>query len=283
MSKMVTAFAALFLSCVVHAFPLPNPNQFQTLADLPGSFTTDYDFTGIVRLNNCSGSLIRFEHSLDTDPAMVLSNGHCLEIGFPRPGNFVYGRASSRRFGLMNSSAQIVGNVTATMIMYATMTGTDMSLYRLRETYAEIQAQYGIPALTLSSAHPELAQPIEVISGYWRRGYSCATEAFISQLREDAWTMTDSIRYSRPGCEVIGGTSGSPIVAAGTRTVIGVNNTTNESGRQCTMNNPCEVDANGSITFTRGFSYGQQTYQVYTCLNANREIDLATPGCQLFH
>ncbi len=214
---------------------------------------------------------------------MVLTNGHCLEVGFPQPGTFVYGRASTRRFTLMNAGAQGVATLNASMIIYATMTGTDMALYRLRETYSEIFTKSGIPALTLSSAHPELTTPVEVVSGYWSRGYSCAVEAFIPQLREDNWTMTDSIRYSRPGCEVIGGTSGSPIIATGTRTVVGVNNTTNEAGRRCTMNNPCEIDANGNVTFTRGFSYGQQTYSVYTCLNANREIDLTTPGCALFH
>lgn len=283
MFKLLVVLATLTLSLVAHSFPLPDGRRFQTLAELPGSFTTDYNFEGIVRLSNCSGSLVRFEHSLDTDPAMVLTNGHCLEGGFPQPGVIVYGRQSTRRFYLMNATGGEVATLNATTILYGTMTGTDMALYRLRETYAEILSKYAIPALTLSSAHPELGTPIEVISGYWERGYSCAIEAFIPQLLEANWTMNDSIRYSRPGCQVIGGTSGSPVVATGSRIVVGVNNTTNESGRRCTMNNPCEVDADGNITYTRGFSYGQQTYTVYTCLNANREIDLSVEGCQLFH
>jgi hypothetical protein len=48
------------------------------------------------------------------------------------------------------------------------------------------------------------------------------------------------------------------------------------------MNNPCEIDSAGNITAQKDFSYGQQTYQVYTCLNQNNEIDLSVPGCKLF-
>jgi V8-like Glu-specific endopeptidase len=122
---------------------------------------------------------------------------------------------------------------------------------------------------------------MEVISGYWMRGYSCNIETFVPKLEEDGWVCEDSIRYSRPGCETIGGTSGSPVIRAGTRTVIGVNNTGNEDGEKCTMNNPCEIDKDGKIVFQKGYSYGQQTYWVYSCLNQYNEIDLKVPGCQL--
>ena len=65
-------------------------------------------------------------------------------------------------------------------------------------------------------------------------------DKFIFMVKEANWTFKDSIRYT-DGCDTIGGTSGSPIIEAGTRTVIGVNNSANESGRKCTMNNPCEI------------------------------------------
>jgi V8-like Glu-specific endopeptidase len=135
----------------------------------------------------------------------------------------------------------------------------------------------------LASKHPALTEPIQVISGYWSRGYACAIEAFVPQLKEDRWTSEDSIRYSRPGCETIGGTSGSPIIQASNRSVIGVNNTGNEDGEKCTMNNPCEVDGNGNITFQQGYSYGQETYWVYSCLNQYNELDLGVASCLLPH
>ena len=82
---------------------------------------------------------------------------------------------------------------------------------------------------------------------------------------------------------MIGGTSGSPVIEKGTRNVIGVNNTVNESGAQCTIDNPCEVDKQGKVTAEKGLAYGQETYPIYSCFNEAREFDLATPGCALLH
>ena len=276
-----------FVSLSAHAFPTIGSTQnfSAQLSKMQESqaFTTNYDFEGIVALSNCSGSLIQLEGGSNSEKALILTNGHCFEGGFAKPGEYVFGRPSNRTFTILDSKAGSLGKVTATEVVYSTMTGTDITIYKLRETYADILAKFGTNPLTLSSNHPVAGDDMEVISGYWRRGYSCSVEAFVPQLREDAWTMTDSIRYSRPGCETIGGTSGSPITKAGTKIVIGINNTGNEDGQKCTMNNPCEVDALGNITFTKGVSYGQQTYQIYSCLNTARELDLTVQGCLLTH
>ena len=103
----------------------------------------------------------------------------------------------------------------------------------------------------------------------------------IPTLNEGAWSWKTSLRYSRPGCETIGGTSGSPIVEAGTQTVVAINNTGNEDGQKCTENNPCEVDRDGKVTYERGLSYGQQTFWIYSCLDKNLNFDLKTPTCRL--
>jgi V8-like Glu-specific endopeptidase len=266
------------------AFALDFPiNKNLAVEQLPPNFTVQYDFEGIVALSNCSGSLIQLEGAADASQALVLTNGHCLEGGFSNPGQFKYKQPSTRTFTLLKSDATNAGRVTATEIVYSTMTGTDVTIYKLRETYAEIKAKFGIRPMTLSSQHPTTGTSMEVVSGYWKRGYACAVEAFIPQLKEAGWIMTDSIRYSRPGCETIGGTSGSPILQAGTKTVIGINNTGNEDGQRCTMNNPCEIDKDGNISFVQGYSYGQQTYQIYSCVTATNDIDLSVPGCQLLH
>jgi V8-like Glu-specific endopeptidase len=274
-----------FLPVLSMAFPLPTLQMTENRANvqLPSTFGQDYDFEGIVALSNCSGSLFKLEGAPDSDFGLILTNGHCYEGGFSRPGSYVFGAPSRRTFTLLNSKASSVGRVTARVVVYSTMTNTDMTIYQLRETYSEILTKYGIRPLTLSSQHPSEATPMQVVSGYWLRGYSCQVEAFINQLREDEWSFSDSLRYSRPGCETIGGTSGSPIIAAGTKTIIGVNNTGNESGGKCTMNNPCEVDQNGQITYNKGYSYGQQTFWIYSCLNKSHELDLTVNGCLLPH
>lgn len=271
-----------FVSTSAFALDLPIHKNL-TEARLPLSFTEHYDFEGIVALSNCSGSLIQLEGVSDANNALIMTNGHCVESGFTSPGEFNYRQPSSRSFTLLNSAAGSAGKVTATQLVYSTMTKTDVAIYKLRETYAEIKAQFGINPLTLSSLHPEVNTEIDVISGYWKRGYSCGIETFIEQLNEAGWSWKDSLRYSRPGCETIGGTSGSPILKAGTKSVIGINNTGNEDGERCSMNNPCEVDKDGNISFTQGYSYGQQTYLIYSCLTTTNEIDLAINGCALTH
>ncbi|MFD0382689.1 hypothetical protein ACFQ2B_10805 [Streptomyces stramineus] len=109
------------------------------------------DFAGTVALSNCSGSLVRLAGSADTDPALVMSNGHCLESGMPGAGEVVTDQPSSRTFSLLNSTAGKVATLRATKISYATMTDTDVSLYELNTTYAQIKQRYSINALTLSA------------------------------------------------------------------------------------------------------------------------------------
>lgn len=285
MYRLLLALTVIFTSAQTYAYawPLPKDGISIMSMSLPEDFTANYNFEGIVALNNCSGSLVQYEGAVDSDIAMVLTNGHCLETGFPDPNTYVSNEPSNRRFEVLDKNARSLGVVRATEIIYATMTKTDMTLYKINMTVGQIKQKFGFAPLTLSSKRPDVGLNIEVISGYWQRGYSCHIEAFVDELREGNWVNKDSIRYSRPGCLVIGGTSGSPIVATGSRTVIGVNNTGNENGYKCTDNNPCEVSKNGDITYQKGYSYGQQTFWIYGCLNAKKELDLKTVGCELFH
>ncbi|MEV5242301.1 serine protease [Streptomyces cinnamoneus] len=238
------------------------------------------DFAGTVALSNCSGSLVRLPGSADNDPALVLTNGHCLESGMPGAGEVITDQPSSRTFGLLNSTAGKVATLRAVKVSYATMTDTDITVYELNTTYAKIKQQYGISALALSADHPVAGTPIKVVSGYWKRIYSCNIDGFVPQLREADWTWKDSVRYT-PSCNTIGGTSGSPVVDVNTGKVVAVNNTGNESGERCTMNNPCEVDANGNVTVRRGINYAQQTYGIAKCFAAGNKLDLGLPGCEL--
>jgi V8-like Glu-specific endopeptidase len=272
----VAAATAITLTGLSAAQAAPAPAPAQTAVRAPGG-----DFTGIAALSNCSGSLVRFASSASTDPALILTNGHCYEGGMPSPGQVIVNRSSSRSFTLLRPSSSNAGTVRANRVLYSTMTKTDVTLYRLTETYAAIQSRLGVPALTLAQSAPADGAGMAVVSGYWKRIYTCSVQATIPELREAGWVMKSSIKYQQPGCETIGGTSGSPIVSTSTGQVIGVNNTGNEDGERCTMNNPCEVDANGNITVDQGAAYGQQTWWFYTCLSATRTIDLNKSGCLL--
>ncbi|WP_030623223.1 trypsin-like peptidase domain-containing protein [Streptomyces sclerotialus] len=237
-------------------------------------------FAGTVALSNCSGSVVRLPVSQDTDKALVMSNGHCLESGMPGAGEVVVDKPSSRSFTLLSASGGNKGTVRASKIAYATMTDTDVSLYELTSTYADIKRKYGINALELATTRPAQGAAISVVSGYWKKIYSCNVDGFAPTLKEGEWTWKDSVRYTS-GCDIIGGTSGSPVVDNATGKVAAVNNTLNEDGGRCTLNNPCEVDANGQVTVHQGIGYAQQTYGIPKCFGTGNKLDLGREGCTL--
>ncbi|MDL4776482.1 MULTISPECIES: trypsin-like serine peptidase [Thermomonosporaceae] len=234
----------------------------------------EVDFTSIVALSNCSGSLVRGPRSRDTDKALVMTNGHCLESGMPKAGQVIVDQPSSRTFKLLGPSGENeLGTLKATKVEYATMTDTDVTLYRLDSTYAQIQKKYGSPALRLSAAKPRVGSEIRIVSGYWKAIYGCKTAAEVYRIREGEWTWKNSIRYA-PECQTIHGTSGSPIIDVRTRQMVGINNTGNDDGERCTLNNPCEVDREGNVTVRQGIHYGQQTYLLARCLGRGNEVVL---------
>ncbi|MBL1081246.1 trypsin-like peptidase domain-containing protein [Streptomyces actinomycinicus] len=238
------------------------------------------NFAGTVSLSNCSGSVIRFPNSADTDPALVLTNGHCLETGMPDAGEVITGQSSSRSFGLLNASGTRIGTLRANQVVYSTMTDTDVTIYRTTTTYSAIKNSYGISPLTVQDTHPTAGTAIKVVSGYWKRIYSCNVDGFVYRLKEGDWTFKDSLRYTS-ACNTIGGTSGSPVVDTATGKVVAVNNTGNEDGERCTVNNPCEVDANGNVTVRQGINYAQETYNIPACFTTGNKLNLSAAGCTL--
>ncbi|CAM5351938.1 serine protease [Streptomyces spiroverticillatus] len=239
------------------------------------------DFAGTVALSNCSGSVVRMPQSRPGDPALILSNGHCItEQDMPGAGEVVLNLPSTRTFALLNGKAEKVGTLTASKLAYATMTDTDISLYQLTESYAQIQKKYGIKALELNTEHPRQGRAITVVSGYWKKTYGCNVDGFVHRLKEGEWTWKDSLRYTS-ACQTIGGTSGSPVIDNRTGKVVAVNNTGNEDGERCTLNNPCEVDKRGKVTVRQGINYAQQTYGIARCIARNSQVDLDRHGCRL--
>jgi Trypsin-like peptidase domain len=237
------------------------------------------DLTATIKLSNCSASLVRYPTSRSTDRAMMLTNGHCFEGGFLAAGQVIVNRASNRRGTLRNAAGTAVATLTADRVLYATMTGTDVTLYRLTNTFAGIQSATGISARTIAASHPAAGDTF-VPSGFFARVFNCDIQTFVPTLREDRWTWHDSIKYAA-GCGTIHGTSGSPIVSVATGEVVGINNTANDNGQVCTLNNPCEVGPDGVPHATKGLKYGQETYWFTTCLTTQRRIDLNRPGCLL--
>jgi hypothetical protein len=62
--------------------------------------------------------------------------------------------------------------------------------------------------------------------------------------------------------------------------VIGVNNTGYVGGRAC-RDTVCEIRRDGTRRVYPHRDYGQQTWWLVTCLDADRRIDPAVEGCRL--
>jgi hypothetical protein len=283
----LSGFALLVVALHVQpaqALPITSKNWATPQFMMTGStFPND----GTVKMSNCSASLVKFKGVADSAPAIVLTNGHCTggkSLGemFLKPNEIHNHLQRNFRMGLLNQEGAQILSILATEVIYATMTFSDFGLLKLDKTYAELRTLApGVEPLVISDVHPKAGITIQIPSGYWKRTYTCTINRFVPTLREAGYIWKDSILYSEPGCDTIGGTSGSPILSADTGEIIGINNTGNEDGQACTMNNPCEEDANGVQTVTHGASYGQQTHILYACLDSNNNFDLSTPGCSL--
>ncbi|PSL57842.1 trypsin-like peptidase [Saccharothrix carnea] len=268
MRHLVAVLAAFVLSvsaAPVYAAPAAPPR-------------VEVDFSGAVSLDGCSGSVVRPPAHQPSDPALVMTNGHC--VRFMDPGVVVVDQPSDRKFTLLAGNGEDeLGKLRADTLVYATMTGTDVALFRVTATYGEVEAMGG-RALELAAEHPGTGIDIGVVSGYWRHIYSCEVDGYVHELREGRWSWKDSMRYTED-CRTRGGTSGSPVVDVATGKVVAVNNTGNEDGERCTDNNPCEVDETGEVTVRQGIGYAQQTYQIVPCLTGGGRVDLTAPGCGL--
>ena len=255
------------------------------LAPLPASAARDAGpapdrFTGTAALPGCSGAVVRWPAALDTDPAVVLTNGHCVQQPFLGARDVLVDERRWMPIELLDGSGKVARSVRGVRLQYASMYRTDVALVSLRETYADLAGD-GIAPFFLAEAGPSRGDRVRIPSGYWVEQRACATTGTAYRLHERAWDWWDSIRLpARDGCAIRGGYSGSPIVSRATGLVVGVANTAYVGGRRC-IDSACEENRRGDVRMVRHMNYGQQTWWLLTCVGADRSFDLGTPGCKL--
>ncbi|MET9633753.1 alpha/beta fold hydrolase [Lentzea sp. NPDC006480] len=238
------------------------------------------DLAGTVKLPACSASLVRPESARADDKALLLTNGHCRKPDRPRPGQVLVDEPTEITGTVLSSAGRELGEVRARKVLYATMTGTDIMLAQLDSTYAELERRYGVEPFPLSSAAPVPGQAIKVVSSYLERTWQCQAEAVVPVLREGEYQSAQAVRYA-PECDTRPGSSGSAVLDAATGELIAINSTSNRDGGRCELNNPCEVDADGTISVHRGRGYATQTAAINACIGAGNVLELARPGCTL--
>ncbi len=234
---------------------------------------------GAVDLGNCAGSVVRPATSRLQDPALLLTNGHCVEGRRPAPGNAIVDRPADRKVPIADPQGYPKTTARAKRLVYATMTGTDIALYRLNKTYAQLKHE-GAKIFRLTSTPVRPGDRLTM--AYTSRRFNCTAEAVVTHLREGRYQQNDAIRYATgKDCAPFQGTSGSALLAADGTTAVGIHNTHNLAGEQCTDDNPCEVGPTGAVTSVKGRSYGQQVHMITTCLTVGSKLDLSHRGCTL--
>ncbi|MEV7570661.1 trypsin-like serine protease [Streptomyces tanashiensis] len=253
-------------------------NGIVTGTDVP-PFDPIPNVEGAAKVGDCLGSVVRPPTARPQDPALALTNGHCVPSGRPAPGKALVDRPADLASPVtINDSAGYTRTTArATRLVYATMTGTDIALYRLDKTYAQLAAE-GAKVFRLSTTPMRKGDRLSM--AYTSNRPSCTVEAVVPHLREGGYQQDRAVRYATSdSCASRPGHSGTALLASDGETVVGINNTHNRDGEQCTDNNPCEVGRDGSVTAVQGRSYGQQVHQIAACLTAGSRWKLTRPGC----
>lgn len=245
-----------------------------------GAAAPDSRFAGTARLPGCSGAVVRWASALDSDPAVVITNGHCVRLPFLGGRETLVDVKQYKLIELLDGAGGVATTVRGTRLAYATMFRTDLAVYELRETYADLAAA-GVTPLTLATRGPARGDRIRIPSGYWVEQRSCTTTGTAYRLHERDWDWQRSIRLpALDGCRIRGGYSGSPIVSRETGEVVGIANTGYVGGRRC-IDSACEENQRGAVRMVRDMNYGQQTWLLTTCVGADRRFDLSVAGCRL--
>lgn len=256
--------------------------SYSTFASGPSSAGTpasNDELRGMATLS-CSGSLVRLNRNADQN-AVLLTNGRCAKRNFISPDDAVvdgvYDRGEvSVYFG--DSEPEVVA---VTRVMYAAMSESDVALIELAASYAELEAR-GAKVFDISDSNDDstVGTSVLMISGYTKQKQVCTITKEVSVLLEDVWSTRNQTRFDA-NCIIAGGWAGSPMIDPLTQKIIGVVNTSNTQGENCTLDNPCEVDGKSKRMAVLGRTYGQKISGLNDCVSNAGEIDLALSGCKL--
>lgn len=250
---------------------------------------------GTVTVVGCSGSVIRGSQAQPNDHVLILTAGHCVDPR-PRPAEASGRRPVTQTVQVIGRDGNSVLRTKTTDLLYATMTDTDLAVYRLDATYSDLDRR-GVEIFTLSDRNPAPGQRVQVLSGAWQKGFDCAVDSIVETLREGGYAQRDALRYVKNGaCGPGPGTSGSPIVDSEGK-IIGIHNTSaylkNSAEDQlppedrttppaaCAENNPCEVGPDGKAASHEGAHYGQRLMGLNACISQGSELQLGGSGCTL--
>jgi hypothetical protein len=239
----------------------------------------------------CTGTFLNTGAGPD-GPAYLLSNGHCASRQLPGPRDVIVNRPSrgmNFRFNYFVDAGAAVYTVPIVRIAYATMHGTDVTVFQLAESFGSLVSKGFIP-FRIAGRDVDGPTGVEMV-GIPQNGVlraqrflrlSTCKLASRANVREGGYEWFGSFSHQ---CSSVGGSSGSPMISLETGEIVAINNTgVNDNAMndpECSLNRPCEVAPDGSVRTMVNFNYAERTSDITTCFDALGVFNLALPGCRL--
>ena len=252
-------------------------------------------YTGIGRLRGsrtCTAWLLDMKPAPPASaPAYVVTAGHC--VGSLTENDILIDTAAGKMevtFDYFVDTPDRRRVVPAERIAYATMKGADVAIVQLGATYEEL-TKVGLRPLAIGAGARE-GVPVEIV-GVPAQGLM-TEELFLRKSRCVQGPAVDLLEHMwhwwgmrRNDClDLKPGISGSPLLAADTRQVLGVVNTTTEDAFDrgddidCSLGVPCETGAAGPrVIDWAGYSVPIQGLE--RCFDEGGRFSLERAGCPL--
>jgi hypothetical protein len=266
------------LTSRIRALGKPPPAPPPSALPEPAVDTPPDPLSGMMGGPDCSGVVVRFSN----DPyahAIVLSAGHCYRLPMPK-NTFAAGETLSKSLVVIARHGSVL-SLHATKLLYATMTGTDVELLELGETYADL-AQLSVDSYEISREPAKAGDKIFRVSGRKETVQSCSIGEVVHRLTTSVTEENDAYRMSADCPATAPGWSGAPLISAATGKIVGLHSTTNDSGR-CTDDDPCEVADDGTVSIHKDAQYGQKVHEIMTCVDSAGRFNLSLASCALYH
>lgn len=262
---------------------------FQALQSQAQHLTTGTidDMNGIAAAFRCSASIVSIGQA-DSDPAIVLSAGHCSadnpDYGYT-PGTakvrlpiLQLEEHTSYYQKLSADQPLTLGNFQLASVYYGAMTREDVTLFQATVSLGILKSR-GVRIFKLADRLPKPGEKLQITSGLWGQTQSCTVERIIVDNADEKklfGTNTSPIEMKNTillGSECTGrpGWSGSPLLDPKTGLIYGV------ASRIYTP-------APGSALAKAGTSpriLVSSLLETRKCLNKMGQLDFSLPGCQM--
>jgi hypothetical protein len=253
-------------------------------------------FLGTGSFLSCSGSIAAFSDYKKYHFALFITNGHCTRRGHKKPR---HPRQSTRFEDTLLGPYEVIKNVPsnvdihinnhkstelvlkASELVLATMYKKDLAIYKLKKNYGELLESHNIEPFLISSSEELIAGEtiVEMISGLKYDYYQCKFSGVAPLVRESKWAWHDVLKMQGECSQSRGGNSGSPLVIANTRKIVGLHNSRYHGGTACSLFNPCEEGDDGQISVFRSGSYGQSLDELQLCRDKEGRLNPNVSSC----